>query len=78
MEQLKIAGKGKNRKITPSENLIDLIKNCPKNKTIGNNLIRAWSIINSPKYKNIVCSIYGGSDSDIMLDICYRCDKNKK
>lgn len=77
MEQLKIA-RGKIRKITPSENLTDLIKNCPKNKTIGDNLIRAWSIINSPKYENIVCSISGGSDSDIMLDICYRCDKNKK
>ena len=68
----------KNRNIIPSENLTDLIKNCPKNKTIGDNLVRAWSIINSPKYKNIVCSISGGSDSDIMLDICYRCDKNKK
>lgn len=31
--------------------------------------------INSPLYEKIVCSISGGSDSDIMLDICYRCDK---
>lgn len=77
MEQLKIAG-GKNRKITPSENLSELINNCPKSKIIGDNLIRAWHIINSQKYKKIVCSISGGSDSDIMLDICYRCDKNKK
>lgn len=78
MEQLKIAGGGINRNITPSENLTDLIKCCPKNKIIGDNLVRAWSIINSSKYKKIVCSVSGGSDSDIMLDICYKCDKDKK
>ena len=41
-------------------------------------MIRAWSKINNPKYKNIVCSISGGADSDVMLDICYRCDKDNK
>lgn len=29
-------------------------------------------------YENIVCSISGGSDSDIMLDICTKLDSNKK
>lgn len=57
---------------------IDLIKDCPKNQTIGDNLVRAWSKINNPKYEKIVCSISGGSDSDVMLDICFRCDKEKK
>ncbi len=56
----------------------ELICNCPKNKTILDNLIRAWAIINSPKYKKIVCSISGGSDSDVMLDIVWRCDKDNK
>ena len=41
-------------------------------------MVRAWSKINSSKYKKIVCSISGGSDSDVMLDIVWRCDKNNK
>lgn len=45
---------------------------------IGDNLIRVWAKINSSKYEKIVCSISGGSDSDIMLDICVRCDKDNK
>lgn len=56
----------------------ELIQNCPTNQTILDNLIRAWAIINSPKYQKILCSISGGSDSDIMLDIVWRCDKDNK
>ena len=64
---------------TSSEKTLDsLLRNCPKNQTIGNNLVRAWSKINSQKYKKIVCSISGGSDSDVMLDICWKCDKENK
>ena len=59
-------------------NLNELLENCPKNKTICDNLIRAYKIINDKKYKKIVCSISGGSDSDIMLDIVWRCDKDNK
>lgn len=55
-----------------------MIRDCPKNQTIGDNLIRAWSIINSPKYKKILCSISGGSDSDLVLDIVWKCDKDNK
>lgn len=58
--------------------LIGLLENCPKNQTIGDNLVRAWSKINSSKYEKIVCSISGGSDSDVMLDICTKCDKDNK
>lgn len=56
----------------------ELIKDCPQNQVILDNLIRAWAIINSPKYKKILCSISGGSDSDIMLDIVWRCDKDNE
>lgn len=49
--------------------LIGLLENCPQNQIIGDNLVRAWAKINSSKYEKIVCSISGGSDSDIMLDI---------
>lgn len=58
--------------------LDSLLKNCPKNQIIGDNLIRSWAKINSPKYKKIICSISGGADSDIMLDICTKCDKDNK
>lgn len=57
---------------------MELISNAPQNQTIGDNLIRAWSKINSPQYRKIVCSISGGSDSDVMLDICTKCDKDNK
>ena len=41
-------------------------------------MIRAWKIINDEKYHKICCSISGGSDSDVMLDIVWRCDKDNK
>lgn len=62
----------------PPSTLNELLEHCPKNQTISDNLIRAWSKINNPLYKKIACSISGGSDSDIMLDICWQCDKDKK
>lgn len=58
--------------------LESLLKECPKNQIIGDNLVRAWSKINNQKYKKIKCSISGGSDSDIVLDICEKCDKDHK
>ena len=61
-----------------AESVSELLSNCPKNQIIGDNLIRAWFKINSPKYKKIMCSISGGSDSDVMLDIVWRCDKDDK
>lgn len=41
-------------------------------------MIKSWSKINSSKYEKIVCSVSGGSDSDVMLDICWKCDKDNK
>lgn len=64
--------------VKKAESLDELLENVPVNAVIGDNLIRAWAKINSPLYEKIVCSISGGSDSDIMLDICYRCDKDNK
>ena len=58
--------------------IYEIFKTCPKNKTIVDNFIRAYSIINNDKYNKIVCSISGGSDSDVMLDICTKVDENKK
>ena len=67
-----------NVKLKKANSIEELLSTCPKNQTIGDNLIRAWSKINSPKYKKIMCSISGGSDSDVMLDIVWRCDKDNK
>lgn len=48
------------------------------NFTIFDGLVKANSVINNPQYKTIICSISGGSDSDIVLDICHKIDKDKK
>jgi len=58
--------------------LDDILANCPTDNIIGDNLVRAWSKINNPIYKKIICTISGGADSDIVLDICRRCDKDNK
>ena len=50
----------------------------PKNSTVLDNFVKAYSIINRPYYKTIFCSISGGSDSDVMMDIIYKVDVNKK
>lgn len=64
--------------VQKAKSLEELLKDAPKNQIIGVNLVRAWSKINSSKYKNVVCCISGGSDSDVMLDIVWRCDIDNK
>ena len=73
-----LQGQDKNKKLSKASSLEELIENCPENKVIGDNLVKAWTFINDEKYERIVCSISGGSDSDIMLDIIWRCDKDNK
>ena len=60
--------------------LLELLtpENLPKNETIRDNFIKAYKIVNDPKYHNILCSISGGSDSDIVLDIIHKVDINRK
>ena len=59
-------------------NVMELLNDCPQNKLIVDNLIIAYSKLNNDKYKKILCAISGGSDSDIMLDIVWKCDKKHK
>lgn len=59
-------------------NLEDVLKSCPKNSTVINNIIKAYHKINSSIYDKISCAISGGADSDVMLDICCLCDNNRK
>lgn len=56
----------------------NLIEQCPKNNSIVQAYIKSFKIINDSKYKNILCTISGGSDSDIVLDICHKCDIENK
>lgn len=60
------------------KNIDELVQNCPRNSIIGENLIRAWSKVNSPLYDKIICLVSGGEDSDVMLDIMWRCDLDNK
>ena len=49
-----------------------------KNLKVFEALIKADNIINRAEYKTILCSISGGADSDIVLDICHKVDRDKK
>ena len=59
-------------------NIEELLINSPDDKIIKASLIKSYNTINNPKYKKILCLISGGADSDIVLDICTKCDNNKK
>lgn len=65
-------------RVQPYESINDLIAECPKDKIIGDNFIKAWYKINSQKYNKVLCTVSGGSDSDIVIDICRKCDKDNK
>lgn len=58
--------------------LDEILKTCPLDEIIGNNLVIAYSKINNSSYKKIVCTVSGGYDSDIVVDICVKCDRDKK
>lgn len=62
----------------PYTSLFDALGGLPLNKTVADNFTIAWSKINSPIYKKILATISGGSDSDVVVDILAKCDKNKK
>lgn len=56
----------------------EILENAPKDEIIINNLIKAYEKITSPLYNVILCSVSGGSDSDIIIDICSKMDTEKK
>lgn len=61
-----------------AKSLNEVLRDCPMDETIGNNFIKAWNIINKPEHDKILCTISGGSDSDIVMDICMKCDPERK
>lgn len=56
---------------------MSLIENCP-DTIIMDAFFKAEEKLRRPRYKVIVCSVSGGSDSDVVVDICHKFDKNKK
>ena len=54
-------------------NLLSIIKN----PTIGKALLTTYHKLNNCGYKKVLCTISGGSDSDIILDLLTKCDNNK-
>lgn len=58
--------------------IVEFMELTRENITVFDSVVKADSVINNPKYKSVICSISGGSDSDILLDICSKIDKNKK
>lgn len=47
-----------------------------KNATIFDSFVKAKSVLD--KHERIVCSVSGGKDSDIMLDLIFKTDEQKK
>ena len=56
---------------------LNLLLDTINNPVIGKALITTFHKLNYSGYKKVLCSISGGSDSDIVLDIVTKCDNNK-
>lgn len=54
----------------------DFILDNVENKTVFESLVKAKSVIS--EHNKISCSVSGGADSDIMLDLLDKCDPDKK
>lgn len=48
----------------------DILEKTKDNLIISDAFTKADSILNHKGYKNIACSVSGGADSDILIDIC--------
>ena len=58
------------------EELNNLLSNI-KNPTIGKAILTTYHKLNNCHYNKVLCSVSGGSDSDIVLDLLTKCDNNK-
>lgn len=54
----------------------DLLKSLPKNTIIFDSFVKADSLLNTGKFNRIVCSVSGGSDSDLIVDIVSKVTPN--
>ena len=58
------------------DELDSIISRSPDNFVIRNALIKCYEVVQN--HKRIVCSISGGGDSDVMLDMLLRCGAKSK
>lgn len=63
---------------TQSEEKYEQTEKNPADQIIADSIAYADLKINDPRYRSIMCSISGGADSDVMMDICIRCDRERK
>ena len=63
-----------------NRSIVDVSLSVPANDVIQGNIAKCWRLINSDSYGRgkIACSISGGSDSDVLLDMTRRCDPERK
>ena len=58
-------------------NLLEALDRAPENnKEINESIVITHDKLS--RYKKILCTISGGSDSDIVLDLCEQFDESKK
>ncbi len=55
-----------------------LLEKTKENFVIFDSVQKADGLINSDKYSSIICSVSGGSDSDVLLDLCTRIDRKHR
>lgn len=57
--------------------LQEILNSLPRNMAIIDSYSKAYSVLCTHKYNKALCSISGGADSDLILDICVRMDIDK-
>lgn len=66
------------KEIKPFKSFDDMMSDLPINERIFETFVKAWNIVNRRGFDTIFVSISGGSDSDIVMDIMYRVDVDKR
>ena len=61
-----------------TDELRRIIEGCKDNATVVDAFVKADSVINNDEYKSALCSISGGADSDVMLDLISKVDVDRK
>ena len=56
---------------------LNLLLDKINNPVIGKAILTTFHKLNYGGYKKALCSISGGADSDVILDIVSKCDNNK-
>lgn len=60
-----------------SKQELNLLLDSINNPIIGKSILTTYHKLNYKGYKKALCSISGGSDSDVIIDLVTKCDNNK-